>query len=73
MLLSNSEEEKVYEIVSIEEGKMSRLKLSARGIIPGAYLKIIKNDKKGPIIIGLNTMRMSIGRGLCNKIYVEEI
>ena len=73
MYLADGKEKKSYRIEQIEEGRQIKIKLSTRGLIEGTVLRIIKNDGTGPIIIGVMSSRISLGRGLCNKIKVKEI
>ena len=71
MLLDNTQEEKTYKVVSIRDGKKVRLKLTSMGIYKDVIFRVIKNDSSGPMIIGINTSRISIGRELSKKIEVE--
>ena len=73
MNLSRAEEKKTYRLINVKEGKEIKLKLTAMGLYPECIVKIIKNDKSGPIIIALKASRVSIGRGLAKKIEIEEI
>lgn len=72
MYLTDAKEGKVYKISSIEEGKRTKLKLISMGIFPEVFLEVIKNDKKTPILVGIKTLRISIGRGLASRIKLYE-
>ncbi|KPK32584.1 MAG: hypothetical protein AMS24_03850 [Chlamydiae bacterium SM23_39] len=62
-----------YKIVSIGEGKKIKLRLISMGLYVGVILKIIKNDKFGPLILSVKGSRISVGRGLAMKIIVERV
>ncbi len=57
----------------LAEGENARKRLMAMGFIPGTDLKIVRNDRRGPLIISLLNSRVVIGRGIAQKILVEEI
>lgn len=72
MFLDHVVERQLYKILSVKDGKDIKLKLTSMGIYPGVNFKVIKNDNYGPIILALNLERISIGRGLAEKIEVEK-
>jgi Fe2+ transport system protein FeoA len=71
MILAEAEEKKFYKFVHVEDTKEIKLKLAAMGLSKGALVKVIKNDFFGPIILGKNSTRISLGRNLAQKIEVS--
>lgn len=71
MVLSEAEEKKLYKLVQIEDKNEIKLKLIAMGLSPGCVLTVIKNDLSGPLILGIDTSRISLGRSLAHKIEVS--
>jgi Fe2+ transport system protein FeoA len=47
-------------------------RLAAMGLIPGATVHVYRNDRNGPVVLGLHGGRVMLGRGMANKISVEE-
>ncbi len=60
-------------IESLPPGRMLFLKLSSMGIEKNAKIKVIANYGRGPIIIEIDNIKMALGRGICNKIWVKKI
>jgi len=58
-----------YKIASIKGGRRFRERLLSMGIKEGDQIRVIKQSP-GPIIIAKNNMRIGIGIGMANKIYV---
>jgi Fe2+ transport system protein FeoA len=73
VLLDQAEEKKPYKIIEVAEGRLIKLKLTSMGIYPEVIVRIIKNDKFGPVILAIRSSRVSLGRSLAKKIIVEEI
>lgn len=57
-------------VKSIDAGKGATRRLYEMGFNTGAPVKIVKNDT-GPIIVSLKGNKIALGRGLANKIVVE--
>jgi ferrous iron transport protein A len=55
------------EIVSIETGKGAASRLQEMGIYPGVKVRVISNSW-GPMIIGIGSSRIALGRGLASKV-----
>jgi ferrous iron transport protein A len=65
---------KKAKIVSLEGGQGFQRKLRAMGIREGATITIIsKQPFRGPITIKIGSCQTTLGRGMANKILVEEI
>lgn len=72
MILSSAKQNKYYEILQIDEKEGVKAKLLSMGVYTSAIVKILKNDKFGPIIILIKNCRLSLGRGLAKKIIIKE-
>jgi ferrous iron transport protein A len=59
-------------VVNIDGGKVLRDKLIRLGIIPGTEIKVIRNSI-GPVIVEVRQVQVAIGRGMADKIIVEEM
>jgi len=57
----------------IAGGRQVRGRLSELGILPGARVRVCQNQPSGPLIISLGDGRVAIGRGVAQKILVEEV
>lgn len=68
-LLSSGRKGVVREIVG---GYGLRRRLIELGFTKGASLRVLKNDA-GPVIVSLDEMRIALGRGVADKILIEEI
>ncbi|NMB83897.1 ferrous iron transport protein A [Candidatus Roizmanbacteria bacterium] len=62
----------IVNIVSIDCGRNFNLRLSELGIYEGAEIKILKNDRWGPLIIRIFDSKIAIGKGEAFKIYGEK-
>ncbi|WOF16923.1 ferrous iron transport protein A [Methanoplanus sp. FWC-SCC4] len=69
MLTSLKKNEQGY-IEKIDGGEELKQRLSLRGIIKGARLKVI-NSRCGPVIVDINGSVLALGRGMAGKIIVE--
>lgn len=57
----------------ITGGRGMRQKLAAMGFSPGLSVRVLQNNCRGPLIVSLGNTRVALGRGLAQKITVEEI
>ncbi|OIQ60566.1 FeoA domain protein [Moorella thermoacetica] len=64
-------------IKEVAGGMSLRRRLTELGLVRGSTIRIIRNDKVGPIIVspgdGSGGGRLAIGRGMAHKIMVEEV
>lgn len=58
-------------VLSVHGGRAIKSRLQAMGIFPGAYITIIQNMNRGPVIIEIFNTRLAIGRGMAEKVEVE--
>lgn len=61
-------------IINIEGGRGFRSKLRIMGIREGQRIKIIsKQPFNGPITVTVNGCQLTIGRGMAQRIIIEEL
>ena len=73
MPLTNLSPTKKAKIISLEGGQGFQRKLRVLGIREGQNITIIsKQPFKGPITIKIGSCQTTLGRGMANKILVEE-
>lgn len=61
-------------IICLEGGQGFQRKLRVMGIREGQIIKTVsKQPFRGPITITVNGCQMTLGRGMANKIIVEEL
>ncbi|MCS3900434.1 FeoA family protein [Methanococcus voltae] len=63
-----------YTILKVEnnpETHTSCKKLNEMGLITGKMVKVVINDKKGPLTIVIGNTKVAISRKLANNIYVN--
>lgn len=72
MLLHKIEVGQAVRVLKIEAGKSLEGQLQHMGIREGEVFKVIQNTR-GPIIVAKDTMRVALGRGMSQKIWVEVV
>ena len=48
-------------------------RLSSVGLVPGASLRVERNDRNRPVLVFERDTRLAINRQECRRIYVEEV
>ena len=72
--LINLPQKKKAKIVSVQGGMQFTRRMCAMGLIEGQIIEIIsKQPFRGPLTISIGNCKMTIGRGMAYKIYVEEL
>ena len=72
--LTNLPLNKTAKIIDLEGGQEFQRKLRVMGIREGQTIKTIsKQPFKGPLTVTVNGCQMTLGRGMANKIIVEEL
>jgi Fe2+ transport system protein FeoA len=71
--LSQVREGKIVVIIRIDAGHGLNNRLAAMGLLPKVQIKVINNHHPGPFVVDLKGAKMALGRGMANKIMVEEI
>lgn len=59
-------------IRKITGGRAARYKLGEMGFTNGIVVRAVRNDGYGPMIVSVRESRVAIGRGMAQKIMVEE-
>jgi len=67
--LTNGEEGIIKEV---RGGIGIRGKLMGMGMVKGKTLRMVKNDARGPVIVALEETRLALGRGMAQKVLVEQ-
>ena len=70
LLLSSIEPGTTVKITGIKAGKGMSGRMAAMGIIPGTEVKVVVNDKKGPLVLQVKESKVALGRGMTDKITV---
>lgn len=60
------------EVKNVDGGEMMCKRLMEMGVNKGAVIEVIRNDA-GPLIVGLGQSRFVLGRGMAQKVMVQEI
>lgn len=73
MTLIFGKEGEEFEIVELRGGSELVRRLYEMGIYPGVRVSIVSNSGFGPIILGINSTRIGLGRGMAAKIIVRSL
>lgn len=46
--------------------------LAAMGLVPGVRVHVYRNDRTGPVVLGVHGSRVMFGRGMADKVSVQE-
>ena len=57
--------------VRVTRGRGLAMRLAAMGLVPGAEIKVMRNQYAGPFIVLVSGTRLILGRGMANHILVE--
>jgi Fe2+ transport system protein FeoA len=71
--LSKTAVGKTYRLVSLAGGQSFRERISAMGLSSGVRFRIVANSGHGPVGLEVRNTKLGIGRGMADKIMVEEI
>jgi ferrous iron transport protein A len=67
-------EKKKAKIVSIQGGTQFNRRMCAMSLIEGKTVEVVsKQPFRGPLTISIGNCKMTIGRGMAHKIFVEEL
>ncbi len=56
----------------VQAGHGLTSRLAAMGFLSGMRVQVCHNDRNGPVILGINGNRMILGRGMADKILVDD-
>lgn len=57
----------------IAGGRQVQGRLAELGLIPGVKVRVCQTQPRGPLVISLGEARVAIGRGVAQKIIVEDV
>lgn len=60
-------------ILGLKGGAGFVQKLADMGFVPGTRIKVIKNQRNGPMMVFIRGMTVGIGRGIAMKIMVRPV
>ena len=63
---------KKYRIIKVEGSCKLSSRLCAMGLMPNELLSVHAASRGGPVIIAMKGSRFAIGRGMTNRIIIEE-
>jgi Fe2+ transport system protein FeoA len=72
MMLSGVKKHQKVVVEKIKGGRNLLSRLNSLGIIPGANIFVMENNSGGPILIKVNESLLSLGRGICTKIFIKQ-
>lgn len=73
MTLSNTRVGRRYTLVGMDGGQALKERIFSMGLNSGCTFKIIANSGHGPVGLEVRQTRLGIGRGMADKIRVEEV
>jgi len=59
-------------IIQIDAGRGLEGRLKHMGLYQGEVIKVVQNTE-GPVVVAKGGMRLALGRGMSQKVLVEEI
>ena len=71
--LAEMEKDQVVKVTAFESGQAMKKRLKDMGILVNDIVIIVKNDKKGPVIVKAKGAEIVLGRGVSEKIMAEVI
>lgn len=73
LTLANALPDKKYKIIDIDGGSKINSKLCAMGLMPDEVVSVYIASRGGPVCIAVKGSKFAIGRGMTNRIIIEEI
>ena len=62
---------KLMTVTGFRGGFGLQRRLADMGLTPGVQLKVINNERHGPVLIELRGSRLALGRGVAHHVLVE--
>lgn len=56
----------------VRAGRGLTSRLAAMGLVPGATVHVHRNDRNGPVVLGVHGARLMLGRGMAEKMAVQD-
>ena len=72
MPLTMINEGRIVILREILGGMGIRRRLTDMGLRPGSRIRIVSNSRCGPFVVGIGETRLMLGRGMAQKIMVED-
>ena len=72
MPLGMARPDEMVSVVAIKAGFGLKRRLADMGLSPGVSLRVIQSQVRGPVIIDLRGSRLALGRGMAQRILVQE-
>lgn len=57
----------------IEAGHGLQARLASMGLLPGTEVRVVLNDRQGPLVVGVKEVRLMLGRAMADKVFVHRI
>ena len=57
-------------VVGMNGGNRVRSRLESMGLVPGAQIEVVNNAGCGPLLVSLGEGRITLGRGIAEKVLV---
>lgn len=58
-------------LVGIEAGRGLNSRLASMGLVPNVKITVVNNSQPGPFVISVKGSKVILGRGMANKIMIE--
>lgn len=58
-------------LVGIEAGRGLNSRLASMGLVPNVKITVVNNSQPGPFVINVKGSKVILGRGMANKIMIE--
>jgi len=62
---------RLVQLIAINAGRSLQGRLMSMGLIRGSKIRMISNQGSGSLLVGLGENRMTLGRGMAEKIIVK--
>lgn len=70
-LLSTTKAGETVRLVRIDAGRGLNSRLAAMGLVAGTALRVVSNGHPGPFVLIVKDVKVVLGRGVAQKIWVE--
>lgn len=61
------------ELLELCNNKHLNKKLKAMGLTTGIKLRVIQNEKEGPVVLNVRGSKLALGHGMSKKIFVKKV
>ena len=56
----------------VQGGQGMASRMASLGLFPGVSMQVRRNDRRGPVVIGLHGSRIMLGRGMAGRVAVAK-